>query len=419
MTAELVHGRMQEVLDLIPDDTFHACVTDPPYCLDSIRKRFGAPAAAAAKHGTDGSYARLSRGFMGQAWDDDVAMRPETWAHVLRVLRPGAHLVAFGGTRTYHRLACAIEDAGFEIRDCLQWLYGQGFPKSLDISKAIDKAARGVPQGSANPSSVNHGKYKGGRGLGAGPGQFMREPGEKEERELVDEALPWTGWGTALKPACEMIVLARKPIERINTENVLKWGTGAINIKDCRVDSPAGEIGRWPANVLHDGSDEVVALFPNAPGQIADASIDAPSAKTRNVYGQMNRCGEKSADRRYTDNGGTNFAMLPGMRRNDAGSAARFFYAAKSTKAERDGSSHPTVKPLALMRWLVRLTSQPGISTILDPFAGTGTTGAAAVLENVNSFLIEQSETYHADARRRLDRAIATAAAQPAVPAAE
>lgn len=332
MTAELVHGRMQEVLDLIPDDTFHACVTDPPYCLDSIRKRFGAPAAA--KHGTDGSYARLSRGFMGQAWDDDVAMRPETWAHVLRVLRPGGHLAAFAHPRNQHRMISAVEDAGFEIRDCLMWVYGQGFNKRADL----------------------------------------------------------------LKPAWEPICLARKPLgEKTIVANVARWGCGSLHIESCRVEDNNREIKRLPSNFLHDGSTEVVELFPQTTSGAFSGHRNEP--KTKDVFGKF----------KLKDEAG---------HVGDSGSAARFFYAAKASKAERDGSTHPTVKPLALMRWLVRLTAQPG-QTILDPFAGTGTTGAAAVLENINSFLTEQSAQYHADARRRLDRAVATAAAQPAALAAE
>ena len=258
----------------------------------------------------------------------------------LRVLKPGGHLLAFSGTRTYHRLACAVEDAGFEIRDQIGWAYGSGFNK---VGYIRDRE-----------------------------GSVVRE-----------------GWGGALKPAWEPIVVARKPLIGTVAENVQRHGTGALNIDGCRVEgtpeptrfdpakhghegwrmdatgaecaSRASSLGRWPANVIHDGSDEVVACFPDAPGQLADASASAPSRRTQNCYGAMKRGngrdGEASADRRYTDSGGTNFAALPGARRGDSGSAARFFYTAKADADDRIGSKHPTVKPVDLMQYLVRLVT--------------------------------------------------------------
>lgn len=271
----VVCGDSLEKLKDFADNTFDSVITDPPYEI----------------------------GFMGRNWDaTGVAYSVEMWKEVFRVLKPGGHLLAFGGTRTYHRMACAVEDAGFEIRDCLQWLYGSGWPKGMDISKTIDKAARGVPQGGPDPTSPNHGKYKtqategrryegdSGRGYGAGPGQFMKTKGVKNERELVAEAKPWEGWFTSLKPAHEPIVLARKPLsEKTVAGNVLKWGTGGLNIDGCRIptnevimnhsrsaeaarskgkygDSKAQEthqtlgqmLGRWPANVLLDESWEPV-----------------------------------------------------------------------------------------------------------------------------------------------------------------
>ncbi len=241
------------------------------------------------------SQGNVSRGFMGKHWDNAIAFNPEVWRLCLELLSPGGHLVAFGGTRTYHRLACAIEDAGFEIRDQLAWVSGQGFPKSMNVGNAIDKAARGVPQGGHNPTSVNHGKYKGGSGMDAGPGQFMATQGEKDDRELVSEAQPWISWGTALKPAWEPIVLARKSLIDTVAQNVLTYSTGAINIDACRIpideaiDDPrlggkgtwgtakmaktvyeggyagiktgSSPIGRFPANLAHDGSQEVLDAF--------------------------------------------------------------------------------------------------------------------------------------------------------------
>lgn len=374
---------------------------------------------------------------MGKSWDGgDIAFRVELWAQVLRVLKPGGHLVAFSGTRTYHRMACAIEDAGFEVRDMLSWLYGSGFPKSLDVSKAIDKAAGaereviGVSPYAKNRSGGREGTYRGSEDYRMGAAAELTAPGSDAARE-------WSGWGTALKPAQEPICFARKPLaEGTVAANVLAHGTGALNIDGCRVSAATGDIiktfervagerdreqyrtgttvgpasssnlGRWPANVVHDGSPEVLAAFPDAPGQQADISLNAPSAKTGNVYGKMNRHGEKSADARYGDKGSTNFAVLPGMRRGDSGSAARFFYTAKADADDRIGSKHPTVKPVDLMRWLVRLVTPPK-GVVLDPFAGTGTTGAAAFLEGFSAVLIEREEEYRADIARRMDLMLA------------
>lgn len=386
MSVRILVGDCREWLAQLEPNSIDACVCDPPYHLTSIVKRFGAENAAPAKVGKTGAYERASRGFMGQTWDGgDVAFDPETWAAVWRVLKPGAHLVAFSGTRTYHRMACAIEDAGFEIRDQLAWCYGSGFPKSHNQS------------------------------------------GE------------WEGWGTALKPAWEPICLARKPLAGTIAGNLAKHGTGALNIDGCRIGDevrhaaftslapchgnalgqagtaaarrgtqgePKEYVGRWPANIIHDGSDEVLAAFPDAPGQLAPISTNAEARKTQNVYGAMRRGngrdGEASADRRYADKGATNFAPLPGARRDDSGSAARFFYCAKATTEERgEGNNHPTVKPIDLMRWLCRLITPPG-GTVLDPFMGSGSTLIAADAEQFNAIGCELSPDYAAIAERRI-----------------
>jgi DNA modification methylase len=327
-------GDSRDVLKTIPDCSIDSIVTDPPYALVSIVKRFGKPNSAAIKVPADGSgaYARASRGFMGKQWDTgEAAFDPTFWQECLRVLKLGGHVVAFSGTRTYHRMACAIEDAGFEVRDMLSWLYGSGFPKSHDVAKQLDK-----------------------RG------------GARESKE-------WDGWGTALKPACEPICLGRKPLIGTVAANVLEYRTGAINVDGCsigdevRVNQPMGApensyggygatatatatAGRWPANLAHDGSAEAIANFP----------VDA-----------------------------------------DGESAARYFYSAKADDDDRLGSKHPTVKPVDLMQWLCRLVTPPN-GTILDPFAGTGTTGEAAFREGFNAVLIEREEEYQADIRRRM-----------------
>lgn len=379
----MIHvGDMREVLPTLEAASFDAVVTDPPYGL----------------------------GFMGKDWDHSVP-GIHFWQEILRVAKPGAHLLAFGGTRTFHRMMCAIEDAGWELRDTLCWLYGSGFPKS----------------------------HNG----------------------------PWGG--TALKPGFEPIVMARKPLIGTVAANVQQHGTGALNIDACRiatdpaVDDPrlggggdwatdkaaqnvyeggyAGKriessaLGRWPANVLHDGSDEVVLLFPNAPGQIADASASASARKAQNVYGTMKRGngrdGEASADSENL--GDVGFNMRPGVRREDSGSAARFFYCAKADREDRnwgcDGiaekpllwssgaqspgtfqaegtkrassNNHPTVKPHDLMRWLCRLVTPPG-GLILDPFTGSGSTGRAALAEGFRFVGVELDAGYAAIAEARL-----------------
>lgn len=341
---------------------------------------------------------------MGQTWDTgETAFAVEFWSEILRVLKPGGHLVAFGGTRTYHRLACAIEDAGFEIRDQLGWCYGTGFPKSHDVALQLEKSlARKIVR-----TEMREG-----------------EPVELAQWVYLDDGAPiareapfrhplanqWAGWGTAIKPAWEPICLARKPLIGSVAENVAAYGVGALNIDACRIDAAgrplrecgAGtasgafgvsngsravgstDLGRFPANVLHDGSAEVVALFPESNGQQAAVTGDEPSSSTNNVYGQ--------------------FAGRPASEpRGDTGSAARFFYSAKASKLDRLGSLHPTVKPVDLMRWLVRLVTPVG-GLVLDPFAGSGTTGHAAVCEGMRAVLIEREAKFCRDIARRMER---------------
>lgn len=407
-------GDCLDVLARLEECSVDSCVTDPPYHLTSIVKRFGSDTAAPAQFGTDGRYARASAGFMGKQWDGgDIAFRPDVWRQVYRVLKPGAHLLAFGGTRTYHRMACAIEDAGFEIRDCIQWLYGSGFPKSHDVSKGIDRAAGVVREvvGSklGQPGyayTETTGRMLPGQLNGAAKGYLdITAP-------ATDAARQWSGWGTALKPACEPIVLARKPLsESTVAANVLKWGTGAINVDGCRIAgdmgpdralskprrndnrifgtanttiNPQSPFGRWPANVIHDGSEEVVGAFPDVHG--------AGSAQGKQ---------DKWADQEQKEGWG-NIGLGPnGARFGDSGSAARFFYQAKADTDDRLGSKHPTVKPLDLMQYLVRLVTPPK-GVVLDPFAGTGTTGQAAFCEGMSAILIEREAEYQDCIRRRM-----------------
>lgn len=390
---------------------FDSCVTDPPYHLTSIVKRFGKGNAAPCKEGATGAYARASRGFMGKEWDGgDIAFRPETWALVMKVLKPGAHIVAFSGTRTYHRMACAIEDAGFEIRDQLFWHYGSGFPKSHDVSKGIDRAA-GAERKILGPKVTADGRSRAseaGKGIAAKPlhgGGINGHANDFETAPATPEAEQWQGWGTALKPATEPICLARKPLsEKTVAANVLKWGTGAINIDGCRVDAGADHalntnrnsvkghwggtsgvavvaspLGRWPANLLHDGSDEVLAGFPSEAG--ANSVGKAAGNYNYAQYGQV----PNDAPFDYAD----------------SGSAARFFYSAKAGPLDRIGSAHPTVKPVDLMRWLCRLITPQG-GLILEPFAGSGTTGIAAMAEGFDCQMVDIEADHVADIERKL-----------------
>lgn len=392
-------GDSRDVLKTLSDCSIDSIVTDPPYALVSIVKRFGAAGAAAVKvpEGGSGAYARASSGFMGKQWDTgETAFAVEFWAECLRVLKPGGHVVAFSGTRTYHRMVCAIEDAGFEIRDQIGWAYGSGFPKSHDVSKQLDKSA---------------GHWRG----RAGAVTIAEQVAKGTEYERTDKGGPITaaaaaaaGWGTALKPAWEPVVLARKPLRGTVADNWLEHGTGAINIDGCRV-AAVGEtisnhgesgksdptsfslgartamqtdglaIGRWPANIVHDGSEDVVSAFPSESG---GATEDRFGTKSGGIWSAST-------------------GAPAGPQYADSGSAARFFYTAKADADDRLGSKHPTVKPVDLMQWLCRLVTPKG-GTVLDPFAGTGTTGEAAFREGFNAVLIEREEEYQADIRRRM-----------------
>lgn len=385
----LYHGDCLQVLADLPEASIDAVVTDPPYGL----------------------------AFMGKKWDYDVPS-VEIWQQVLRVLKPGGHLLAFAGTRTQHRMACRIEDAGFEVRDMIAWVYGSGFPKSLDVSKAIDKAAgaerevvgRQVATGNARGAGAA-GHYA--NGLTGVNGYEVVKDGWNLTAPATDAAKRWQGWGTALKPSLEPITMARKPLVGTVAENVLQYGTGGINVDGCRVGTeertgritengfganfmddnwkPSGKsyektvTGRWPANLIHDGSEEVVGLFPEtAPAKQADRGKGIDGATFKHATG------EAFGVRGHND---------------DGGSAARFFYTAKADASERRGSKHPTVKPLDLMRYLVRLVCPVG-GVVLDPFSGSGTTIEAARDEHCRSIGVELNAEYLADTLERLKQGV-------------
>ena len=418
-----------------------------------MNEYLGANAAVPAFASSHGHTPKLS-----EMREFQESMTP-IFREALRVAKHGAYMLCFGGTRTFHRLACAIEDAGWEIRDTIMWVYGSGFPHGMDVSKAIDKALGaerdviGVAGRSGSKRNCMAGDFKG--------GEYM------ETAAGSDEAAKWAGWNTALKPAWEPIIVARKPLDGTVAHNVMTHGVGAMNIDACRVptndklgggmkgnggvsgamDRPwmhdedaqaafverkranvakSESLGRFPANLVHDGSDEVLALFPDSRGQQGSVRGTEPSKPAKNAYGDFAsrtafprrgdsgsaarffnelRDGEESADRTYTDRGGTNFAAKPGKRREPT-SADRFFYCAKASKADRgDGNLHPTVKPSALMQWLVRLVTPKG-GVVLDPFAGSGSTGVAAMREGMDFVGMEMDESYCELCESRIGREI-------------
>ncbi len=370
MSAHVIHGNSLNELPYLEDCSVDAVVTDPPYEL----------------------------GFMNKKWDaSGIAYNVNIWAHCLRVLKPGGHLLAFGGTRTYHRMACAIEDAGFEIRDSINWIYGSGFPKSLDVSKAIDKAAGAereiIGERKLGGNAAQSTKEKGGTYASNTNSVGVEPISVPITAPATDAAKQWEGWGTALKPAHEPIVLARKPFEDTVANNVMQHGTGALNIDKTRIGeggqgtwaSPRGGIwktdpdqkaellsstvGRWPANVIIDDSIEATwtPYF-----YCAKAS---KSEKNAGLDGMP----EKRPDERTSTGMGT----------------------FEQKGVAKQANHHPTVKPLELMKYLCRLITPPN-GTILDPFAGSGSTLVAATLEGFNSIGIEMTADYIPIIRERL-----------------
>ena len=407
---KVINGNSIEELKKFPDNYFGSVVTDPPYGLS----------------------------FMGKKWDYDVPS-VELWKEVFRVLKEGGHLLAFAGTRTQHRMAVNIEDAGFEIRDMIAWVYGSGFPKSHNIALAIDKQ-NGVIGNRGTAINVS----------GKGTRKDIKTSVSKTNNTLKEGYVSkneWNGWGTALKPALEPITMARKPFKTSVAENVLKNGVGGINIDGCRVgniiqdtsnnrrsekshkktifksglkNDSKGEItqGRFPANFIHDGSDEVTDLFPKNAGGGNHKYHKKPTANGMfNLKGQNNQNGE--------------------IGYKDSGSASRFFYCAKASKQDRnegledfedkrkageyclsyhegkkriDNSKkvkniHPTVKPTDLMRYLVRLVT-PKNEIVLDCFMGSGSTGKACALEGLSFVGIDLDKGYCEIAKARIDKAL-------------
>ena len=423
MTYTILHGNNLDILPTLPDNSVDSIITDPPYEL----------------------------GFMGKKWDSSgIAYSVEFWTECFRVLKSGGHLLSFGGTRTFHRMAVAIEDAGFEIRDNIAWLYGSGFPKSLDVSKAIDKAAgverEVVGTKTASPKGIKNAEERTDTAAGA-------YGGATKEIDITapatDEAKQWEGWGTALKPAHEPIIVARKPLIGTVAHNVLTHGTGALNIDGSRIGTEVrknnvndfsnqhgnqfgngkpiiktGEsevTGRWPANIILD--EHTAGLLDEQSGQVKGGTWN------------------NTAEARHFNNDGKPTDYETKGSDKSIGGASRFFYVAKASKRDKnegldempikrpDNRSstgmgtfeekgvqpqqnfHPTVKPTALMEYLVKLVTPPN-GTVLDPFTGSGSTGKAAILNGFDFIGIEMTEDYLPIIKARLKHAEATYGSQ-------
>jgi len=381
MNYQLYNDDCLNALKSIPENSVDSVVTDPPYGLS----------------------------FMGRKWDYDVP-GVEIWAECLRVLKPGGHLLAFAGTRTQHRMAVKIEDAGFEIRDMIAWVYGSGFPKSHDVSKAIDKAAgaerekvrfkpRPETSGTMAGASDTRPWIEKSRALG-----YHEVDGKEPATKAAHQ---WRGWGTALKPALEPVTVARKPLIGTVAANVLEYGTGAINVDGCRIPRDPDDVsggsasgsnesenrsmsgknynrepkpdadGRWPANFIHDNGDEATAL-------LGDASRFFYCAK---------------ASKRDRDEGLELWEKRNNMRVNGPRESEEAKHATKLA------NFHPTVKPTDLMRYLCLLVTQPG-GVVLDPFMGSGSTGKAAILEGFRFIGIEREQEYFHIAEARIKNSV-------------
>ena len=402
---------MQKLID--DEVQVDSIVTDPPYHLQSIVHRFGKEGSAPAQEGTDGAFARASKGFMGKEWDGgDIAFRKETWELAYQLLKPGGHLLAFSASRNYHRMAVAIEDAGFEIRDQIMWIYGSGFPKSLNIGKGVDKKLGNKRE---VVKTIERGDVQTAIDKGVG---YTADPANKNNKAVFGYGTEtvtkgnseWEGWGTALKPAHEPIVMARKSIESTIVDNVLKHGTGGINIDGCRVEldgekPPSGsakrvyknneyteekiygdnkttpETGRFPANVMHDGLQEEWARYfycPKVSSAERNRGLENFEPKPM-AWGNQAKAELKRGNLDFVGSGdGT-----------------------KHNKVAMRVNTHPTVKPQELMKYLCRLVTPKG-GTVLDPFMGSGSTGMAAKDEGFEFIGIEKEKEYFEIAEARI-----------------
>ena len=382
-----------------------AVVTDPPYHFNTIVERFGKEGSAPAQFGTDGAFKRASTGFMGKEWDGgDIAFDPMTWSLCLGLLKPGGHLIAFSASRNYHRMAVAIEDAGFEIRDQIMWIYGSGFPKSHNIGKQVDKIQgndREVLGENPNHRPISGVNYEGvyaGKNTGA--------------KELTKGDSEWEGWGTALKPAHEPIVLARKPIsEKSIADNVLKWGTGGINIDGCRIEGNDAKYPDTNPDFKDVGakSKEAIGIDKLSFGQTENVKRKRANRNPRTDDSVFNKSttGFRSETQDFADADPRGRFPSNLIHNGIDTDWARYFYCPKVSKTERNNSAlqntHPTVKPVELMKYLCRLVTPKG-GTVLDPFMGSGSTGMAAKDEGFDFIGIEKEREYYEIAEARIKK---------------
>lgn len=420
-----------EVMKKIKSNSVDSIITDPPYGLTQGKK--GGSGAASLNLNSPAGRSRITTGggFMGQQWDAGIP-GVEYWKEMLRVAKPGAILLSFGAPRTFHRMACLIEDAGWELRDCICWIFSSGFPKSLAIGKAIDKNL-GLERKVLGVATHIHSRGKN----TAFPKRPQETSVEQSGRSTVqnapmitapasDESALWEGWGSALKPAVEYIVLAMKPLDGTFAQNALKWGVAGLNIDGCRIPTKdnlngggysngeskgmwtpgkdgggfrrlPGEFvqppGRWPANLVLD--DEAAKLVDQQAGVKKSGARKADTIKKSgsvNCYGKDNRTGKQ---------------VYPEDVPASEGGPSRFFYTAKPSRRERgEFNNHPTVKSLELMKYLCLLTKTPTGGVVLDPFMGSGTTGLACLATGRKFVGIEKEKAYFKIARRRIQEKI-------------
>jgi DNA modification methylase len=410
----LLKGNCLDVLRELDDNSIDSIVTDPPYGLANTDPKHVVEALTRWAQG-DREFIPEGKGFMGKSWDAFVPP-PAVWDECLRVLKPGGHLLAFAGSRTFDLMTLSIRFAGFEIRDSIAWLYGSGFPKSMNVGKAITghESGHGSNSGAIRRATMGD-DYQPSGVRGNRDGVTRRSDTGMKDRELSlsENGQKWEGWGTALKPAFEPIVVARKPLAGTVAANVLAHGTGALNIDASRIEGDStitthraemgyhggnladeyvtgSDRGRWPANVILDESQ--AAELDGQSGTLKSGANPKRrgSDKSRNAYGEF--AGQRE---------------IEPARGADAGGASRFFYVAKAPKSERpviEGVAHPTVKPLALMRWLITLVTPSG-GLVVDPFAGSGTTLEAAYLDGFESIVVEMTPDYWPLIEARIARA--------------
>ena len=388
----LINGDCFDALKDLADNSIEAVVTDPPYGLGACTPAQVSECLQAWSSGK--TWKPKGSGFMGKAWDAWVPP-PELWREVLRVLKPGGHALVFAGSRTQDLMGMSLRLAGFEMRDVIQWLYGSGFPKSLDVSKALDKMAGAERE--VIETCFNYGKKQGNKSLGDYAGEYNKS------LPSTPQAKQWDGWGTALKPAYEPALLVRKPLSGTVAQNTLDHGCGGLNIDGCRIEtsefiftkddanktlrsighfkgiesqqSKGQEVGRWPANIIFD--------------EQASEQLEQQAGTSRFFYTAKSSKSEREA-------GLEGFPLKRAGALSDEETREN-----RPTNHPMGANIHPTVKPIDLMRYLIRLITPPH-GTVLDPFMGSGSTGCAAALEGVSFIGIEREPEYFAIAQQRV-----------------